>query len=166
MGMWDNAANRQFAKDESGRLVFLPRGRRRDAYIVEGADENKFKSLVKVYLVAAALVNLTGSMASIGFAQSFTSYERPAPLAHQLKFGLVAYAITFSLFYLVPALLLWNVYRRAVDGLCSSLTTVDPASLQLTRLPSSSRQIALLLLAALMILGLGIFLVVAVAYRR
>jgi len=164
MGMWDKFADRQFAKDENGRLVFLPRGRHRPAYFVDSSDESKLKSVVKVYGVAAAIINLTGSMASLAFTQALTFDERSAPLAYKLRFGLVVYAISSALLYIGPALLLWNVYRRVLDGLCSSLTTVDPASLQLARLPSTSYQaVAILLLTGLLLLTLGIFF--AISYR-
>lgn len=44
MGTWGKFADRQFAKDESGRLVFLPRGPHRPAYFIDSSDENKLKS--------------------------------------------------------------------------------------------------------------------------
>jgi hypothetical protein len=164
MGMWDKFADRQFAKDEGGRLVFLPRGPHRPAYFVDSSDETKLKSLVKVYGVAAAIINLTGSTASLAFTQALTFDERSAPLAYKLKFGLVVYAISSALLYIGPALLLWNVYRGVLGGLCSSLTTVDPASLQLTRLPSTSHPaVVILLLTALLLFTLGIF--IAISYR-
>jgi hypothetical protein len=103
-------------------------------------------------------------MASLAFTQALTFDERSAPLAYKLRFGLVVYAISSVLLYIGPALLLWNVYRRVLDGLCSSLTTVDPASLQLARLPSTSYQaVAILLLTGLLLLTLGIFF--AISYR-
>jgi hypothetical protein len=145
MGMWDNFADRQFAKDENGRLVFLPRGPHRPAYFVDSSDENKLKSLVNVYGVAALIINLTGSVASLAVTQGLTLDEHSAPLASKIKFGLVVYAISSALLYIGPALLLWHVYSGVLNGLCSSLTTVDPASLQLSRLPSTSRRTALLL---------------------
>lgn len=165
MGMWDNIANRQFARDESGRLVFLPRGPRRAAYIVDNADETKMKSLVKVYLVAATLVNLTGSLASLAFTQSLTFDERSAPLAYKIKLALVVYAISAALLYVGPALLLWNVYREVVGRLCTSLTTVDPTSLRLTHPPSgSNRTVVIVLITALALLALGILF--ATSYRH
>jgi hypothetical protein len=103
MGMLDNFADRQFAKDESGRLVFLPRGRRHAGYFIDAADEPKIKSLVKIYGVAAMVVNLTGSMASIAFAQMLTFDERTTSLTHKLKFGLVVYPISLALLYIGPA---------------------------------------------------------------
>lgn len=157
MGMLDNLADRQFAKDESGRLVFLPRGPRRPGFVVASTDEQKVKSLVKIYVLAAMLINLTGSLASIAFTQALTFDERSAPLAYKLKFGLVVYAISASLLYVGPTLMLWNVYRGVVDGLCSSLTTVDPASLRLMRQPATSRAVVILLFTGLLLLALGIF---------
>jgi len=67
--IFENFAERQFAREESGRLVFLPRKARRSAYYVDGSDESKFKSLAKVYGAAAAPINLTGSMSSLAFTQ-------------------------------------------------------------------------------------------------
>ncbi len=164
MGILDNLADRQFAKDESGKLVFLPRGPRRLAYFVDTPDEPKIKSLVKVYIVAAQLINVTGSTAAIAITQSLTFDERSAPLAYKLKFGLVVYAITATLLYIGPGLLLWNVYRGVVDRLCSSLPTADPAALRLTQLSGSRRLWVILVCAGLLILALGIFF--AIGYRR
>ncbi len=165
MGMWDNLADRQFAKDESGKLVFLPRGPRRAGYIVDATDEQKIKSLVKIYAVAAVLINVMGSTASIVTAQMLAWDDRCASLAQKLKFGLVIYAISGALFYIGPGLLLWNVYRRVVNGLCSSLTTVDPASLRLMPLAPASRRAVLILTAAGLLL-LGLAIVAAISYRR
>ena len=164
MGMWDNLADRQFAKDESGKLVFLPRGPRRAGYFVDATDEQKVKSLVKIYVVAAALINVMGSTASIVTAQMLAWDDRCASLAQKLKFGLVIYAISATLFYIGPGLLLWNVYRRAVDGLSSSLTTADPASLRLMPLVPASRR-AMLILLAVGLLILGLVIAAAVSYR-
>jgi len=165
MGILDNLVDRQFAKDDSGRLVFLPRGPRRPGYFVDSADEQQIKSLVKIYGLAAMLINMIGSTASIAFTLWLVADEHPASLAHKLKFGLVVYAISASLLYYGPALLLWKVYRRAVVELCSSLTAVDPASAHLTRLPSTSRRIVLVLLASgLLFLALGILF--AIGYRH
>jgi hypothetical protein len=165
MGMLDNFADRQFVEDEIGRLVFLPRGPRRPGYFVDTTDEHKIKSLVKIYTLAAAIINLTGSMASIAFTQALTFDEHSTSLAHKLKFGLVVYAISSSLLYIGPALLLWNVYRGVVDKLCSSLMSVDSVSLRMTPRASTSRPaVVILLLAGLLLLALGIFF--AIGYRR
>jgi len=164
-GILDIFAARQFAKDESGRVVFLPRGPRRAGYYVGAPDESKFKSLVKVYGVAAALINLAASTASYAFTSWLTSSERCASLASRLKLGLVVYAISSSVFYIGPALLLWDVYRKEVAELCSSLDAVDPASVRLTSEHAGVRRTALVFLfAGLLVLALGIML--AISFRR
>lgn len=157
MGFLDSLAGRAFAKDDRGRLVFLPRGRRKRSYVVDTADENKIKSLVNLYIVANALLNFTGIIATIGFTDSLTCDERSASLAHQLKFGGVVLAIATTLFYIGPAILLLNIYRRAADRICASLTPVDPASAHLTPLPSNSRRVLLICMGAiLVVLGIAI----------
>jgi len=116
-------------------------------------------------LVAAALINFTGGTAAIGFTHWFTSFERSAPLAYQLKFSLVVYVISCALFYLGPALLLWNVYRGVIGHLRASLVTIDPSSLRLRCLPSSSSRTMLIVwgvaFVLLVFLALAILLVVA-----
>jgi hypothetical protein len=164
-GIFETFAERQFARDESGRLVFLPRGARRTGYYLAGSEESKFKSLAKVYGAAAMLINLTGSTASIAFTQALTFDERSAPLASKLRFGLVVYAISAILLYVGPALILGSVYRGVVAGLCSPLTAVDPASLRLTHPPSKQhRNRVIVIFAATLILLLGVLAMIA--YRR
>ena len=164
-GIFDIFAARQFAKDENGRVVFLPRGPRRAGYYVGAPEESGLKPLVKLYGVAAALINLAGSMGSYAFTTWLMSSERHAPLASRLKFGLVVYVISASILYIGPALLLWNVYRKEVAVLCSPLATVDPGSVRLTSEHSSAVRTALILVVAgLLVLALG--LLVAVSYRR
>jgi hypothetical protein len=164
-GLLENFAERQFAKDDSGRLVFLPRGARRTGYFVADTDESKFKSLVKVYGVAGALINLTGSVASLAFTQALTFDDRYSPPASRLKFGLIAYAISSMLLYIGPALIFWNVYRGVLAGLCSPLTAVDPSSLHLAQPASNQRRVAVILILVVAII-LAIVIEALVSYRR
>ena len=100
--MLNTFADRQFAKDENGRVVFLPRGPHRLGYYVGASDESKFKSLVKLYGIAAVLINMAGSTASFGFTQALIFEERSAPLARKLKVSLIAYAISAFFLYIGP----------------------------------------------------------------
>jgi hypothetical protein len=164
-GILNTFAERQFAKDESGRVVFLPRGPRRLGYYVGASDESKFRSLVKLYGTAASLINLAGSVASLAFTQALMFEERSAPLASKLKLGLIVYAICSTILYIGPLLLFWNVYRGEVAGLCSSLATVDPASTRLTSASLNTRRTLLLfIIAGMLILALGI--IAAIGLRR
>ena len=163
-GVLNTFADRQFAKDESGRVVFLPRGPRRAGYYVGASDESKFKSLVRLYGIAALLINMAGSVASFGFTQAMIFEERSAPLARKLKVSLIAYAISAFFLYIGPALLLWSVYRGEVTGLCSSLDTVDPASVHLISEHSRTRRTGLVVLFAALLILAGIF--AAISFRR
>jgi len=163
-GILNSFAESQFAKDESGRVVFLPRGPRRLGYYV-GSDESRFKPVVKMYGLAATLINLTGSTASFAFLQALTFDQRSGTLASRLRFALVVYAISATILYIGPALLLWSVYRGVVTDLCSSLPTVEPGSVSLVNPALSQRRTVVLVCVALaLVLALGIF--AAVSYRR
>lgn len=165
MGIWENFADRSFAKDEAGRLVFLPSGPRRTAYLVDAADAQKIRPLVKIYGLAAALINMTGSTAALAFTAWLASDEHPASLAHKLEFGAVICAISASLLFYGPALLLWKVYRGSLDEISLSLTSVDPSSVHLMRLASrSNRAVVMAVVMGLLLLVLGI--VLAVSYRH
>ena len=121
--------------------------------------------LVKIYGLAAVLINLAGSTASIAFSQALTFEERSAPLASKLRLGLIVYAISAFVLYIGPALLLWSVYRREVAGLCSSLDPVDPAAVRLIAPPTSARRTGVILIVAgMLVLALGIF--AAIGVRR
>ena len=55
----DHHVERQFRKDPSGRLVFLPFGGKGKAYFVDSKpDEEKIRSFVKMYRSVAALISL------------------------------------------------------------------------------------------------------------
>jgi hypothetical protein len=161
MGMFsrwlDGAAQRHFAKDEGGRTVFLPRGQRHLCYYIDAADESRLKSLVKIYAIAAALINLTGSMASLGFTQALTfdhGYARP----EKMKFVLVVYLICSALFYIGPVLILWKVYRDALTALCAPLAVADSASLKFLPKDSGRLLLVVMLVAGILILlALGLF---------
>jgi hypothetical protein len=164
-GMLDTFAARQFAKDESGRLVFLPRGGRHTGYYISDSDESKFKSLVKVYGLGGMLINLTGSTASIALTLALVIDDRSEPLASRLRFGIVLYLICAVLLYLGPALIFWNMYRGVLARLCSSLTAVEPTVLRLTPLPSNQRRSAIILVV-LALLIFVLILGVLISYRR
>lgn len=96
-------------------------------------------------------------MAALAFTQALMFDERSTPLGRKLEFGLSVYAIAGLLLYILPALLLWKVYRGLVTGLCSPLTAVGPDSGY--RFQPPARRIApivFLVLAGVLFLFLGI----------
>jgi len=169
MGMFsewfDGLAQRQFGKDRTGRLAFFPNGWRKPGYYLDGSNEYTVKALLKMYAIAAGLVNLTGTLAAYGFTQAILFDEHRSPLRRKLEVGLSVYAIAGLLLYIFPALLLWKVYKGLLAGICSPLTAVAPDSI--AHAEQSSRQlrtIAILAFAGLLILAIGVF--VAVSYRQ
>jgi hypothetical protein len=159
----DNLIRGRFGKDESGRLVFLPFGPRRPGYYVDAADEYKITSLVKLYAVAGALINLVGSVAAFALSQALLFDHRSGPLLKKLETSIVVYSICAVLLYLAPALILWNVYREVMAGLCSSLATVGPESIRPIKRSRRLRTLLVIIAVGFMVIAIGIF--VAVSYR-
>jgi hypothetical protein len=162
MGMlsrWlDSITYRQFAKDASGHMVFFPRGRRHFCYYVDAADETRLRSLVRMYAIGGALINFTGSMASLGFTEAL-AFDHGHALPERMKFVLIVFLICVALFSVGPALILWIVYRDAVNGVCGPLAVVDPSSLRLVPTNWSTIRIWVALFAgALILLGLAVIL--------
>jgi hypothetical protein len=157
----DVAAQRQFVKDASGRTLFFPRGLPHRCYYVEAADESRLKSLLKMYAIAAALINLTGSMASLGLTEAL-AFDHGHALPEKIKFALAVYLICSLLFFIGPLLILWRVYRDALVDWCAPLTVAHLASLRPVPTNSNSVRIWFVLLgAALILLGLIVFLLAA-----
>ena len=160
-GWLDNFALRQFRQDRSGRSVFVPFSHR-PGYYIEATDEARFKALVKMYGLAAALINVVGSTAALAFTQALVFEEHSSPLKSKIETGLVAYSISAILLYLLPALLLWKVYKGVITGLCSSLTTVGQESVR--QIKPSARlfsAVPILILIAIPILIGGLVLLLS-----
>ena len=81
-------------KDSSGRLVFLPYGRRRAGYYLDSAsDYQKVKALVAIYAVGSLLFQVLGSTSALVITLGASS-DRPGPLAGKLEFALIIYIIS------------------------------------------------------------------------
>jgi hypothetical protein len=159
----DNLIRGRFGKDEAGRLVFLPFGPRRPGYYIDAGDEYKITSLVKIYAVAGALINLVGSVAAFALYQALLFDHRSGPLLKKLETSIVVYSICAVLLYIAPALILWNVYRGVMAGLCSSLAAVGPGSIHPINSSSRLRTVLIIISAGFLVIAIGIF--VAVSYR-
>jgi branched-subunit amino acid transport protein AzlD len=163
MGMisqWiDQAMAPRFRKDASGRSVFVPFGPRKDGYYVDTAsDEQKLRAFVKLHTVAAALMNLMGSIGSLAFAQALM-FDRnySAPLARQLEKFLAVYVIAVLVLYILPALALWKSYRGLIPELCASLTTVGPEQIrQMEQASPPFRRRLIIVAVGLMLVGLAV----------
>jgi hypothetical protein len=161
-------------KDLSGRLVFLPYGRRRAGYYLDCAsDYQKVKALVAIYAVASALFQVLGSTSSLVVVLGASS-DRPGSLAGKLEFALIIYIISAFTFQWLPMLgsvltelrhypmlLLWRLYRGLLPDLCSSLQEAGPESMgNLQTIPNSMRRRGLIVaFAGLLVMLLVLFLV-------
>jgi hypothetical protein len=123
--LMDQQVDGQFRKDPGGRLVFLPLGRKAKAYFVDSkSDEEKIRSLVKMYRSASALISLLFPTAYLPVL-ILNSHAEAILLRN--KFGTFAGLGLF--FILVPLGLqwmAWSVYKDAVPGLTASLSEVGP----------------------------------------
>ena len=106
---------------------------------------------------------MAGSVAAYAFTEALILGERCSPLRRKLEVGLGVYSISALLLFIGPGLLLLKVYKDAVLGICSSLTTVGPESIRGMKQSSSTRRAQLILVvcgAAIVFLGTMLALVV------
>jgi hypothetical protein len=151
-----------FRKDLSGRLVFLPYGRRRAGYYLDSAsDQQKVKALVAIYAVASILFQLLGSTSSLIITLGASS-DHPGPLAGRLEFGLIIYIISAFAFQWLPMLLLWRLYRSLLPEVCSSLLVVNSESMDnLQTIPNPMRRRGLIVASFGLLLMLAILFLVS-----
>jgi hypothetical protein len=155
---WLDGTAQHFGEDPNGRMAFLPRGRRHFCYYIDVADESRLKAVVRIYTIAAALINAVGSVASFALTEALTfghgsSYEK-----YELFF--FVYLICSTLFFFGPAAILKRIYRNEVSKLCAPLPVADPTSLRLM-VNTGNLRIALALVgSATILLALGLLLLV------
>jgi hypothetical protein len=156
--MMDWAVEQHFRKDASGRCVFLPLVRRGQGYFVDSkADEEKIRAFVKMYRSAALLVVVVGTMGIYAWGWNPMFYAGGNPLKNRLR-SLVGSSVIYLVIYLGAALLLWEIYKRAVATFTSSLSEVGPGGAgQLSTVSQRPRSIALVcLFAGLVLAAFGI----------
>ena len=160
--------NAQFRKDQSGQLVFLPYGPRRAGYYVDSAsDDQKIRPLLTVYLLASGMFQVVGLSSSYLLAQATIFPDHPTSKGGKMEVFLVVYFISTLIFWLVPTLLLWKVYRDLVPALCSSLHEVRPESMgKLDSIPNPFRRRALIVVAGCSVLLLGVILLLISRVHR
>jgi hypothetical protein len=116
----DRHVERQFRKDPSGRLVFLPFGSKAKAYFVDSqCDEEKIRAFVKMYRSAGALVSWLAYLCFYVWIASFNTG------AHRWTTE-VGIASFFFLLLLLAVWMLWSLYKQTVPVFTSSLNEVGP----------------------------------------
>jgi len=151
----DRHVDRQFQKDPSGRLVFLPSGK---AYFVDSkSDEEKIRAFVKMYRSAGALISWLVYLSFYAWIGSFDTG------AHRWTTE-VGISSLFSLLFLLSLWMLWSLYKKTVPAFTSSLSEVGPdLKGQLSEISPPSRRLRGLalvsLFAGIVLLGIGLILV-------
>jgi hypothetical protein len=121
----DHHVDGQFRKNPSGRLVFLPNGRKGKAYFVDSkSDEERIRSFVKMYRSASALISLLFPTVYLP-ALMLNSYAGPILQRNKLE-TLAGIGLFFILVPLALQWMVWGVYKNAVPGLTASLSEVEP----------------------------------------
>jgi hypothetical protein len=109
----DHHVDGQFRKDPSGRLVFLPLGRKGKAYFVDSkSDEEKIRSLVKMYRSFAALISLL-TFPSVYVPGLILNFYAGAILLRNKLEVFVGIALFFMLVQIALIWMLWGVYKEA-----------------------------------------------------
>jgi hypothetical protein len=148
-------------RDASGRLVFLPNGKRREGFYLDSTpDYQKVKALIGIYSLASILFQVLGSTSAVVVALG-ASDSHPGSLVGRLEFGLVVYVISAFTLQWLPMLLLWRLYRALLPELCSSLQEVSPESMgKLQTIPNPMPRRGLIVaFAGLLVMAVIIFLV-------
>ena len=116
----DRHVERQFRKDPSGRLVFLPFGSKGKGYFVGSkSDEEKIRAFVKMYRSAGALISWVAYLSFYAWILSFNTG------AHRWTTE-VGIASFFFLVLLLSVWMLWSLYKQTVSAFTSSLSEVGP----------------------------------------
>jgi hypothetical protein len=160
----DDLVERQFNKDPSGRLVFVPFSRRGKCYFVDAkADEEKVKAFVKMYRIATTLISILSGPVLVVFVSILEDYGGLTPRAHRLTI-IIELASFFWLSLIAVQLILWFAYKATVPGLTASLSEVGPdvkTQLRAISAPSSRRLALVCLFAGLVLMGLAIVVLTA-----
>jgi hypothetical protein len=143
--MMDRHVDRQFLKDPSGRLVFLPSGGKGKAYFVDSkSDEEKIRAFVRMYRVAGELLSWPTALATYVWIVAFTSAHRWTTVVWIASF--------FFLLFLLSLWVLWSLYKQTVPSFTSSLTEVGPdLKNQLTEAFPHPRRLRVLALAIVLV---------------
>jgi hypothetical protein len=98
----DRHVDGHFQKDPSGRLVFLPTGRKGKAYFVDSkSDEEKIRAFVKMYRIAVELVSWPLTLATYVWIVDFTT----AAYKWTTVLGIASF---FFLLFLLSLWILWT----------------------------------------------------------
>jgi hypothetical protein len=160
MALLDSIVSANFRSENAGRVVVFPGDRRHRGYIVRSeSEELKIRSFLKMFYFAHFSILFLGYFLSFEWSrQIYRALGRPE--AHMFR----AMCISFAIFLLVeglPYFLLWSSYKKAFVSFVSPENEV----LVTGRGAARPRIFAIAAGAALILLGLGVFLVFMFSHK-
>jgi hypothetical protein len=158
MSLLDQAVESYFRDTQGGRvLVARYQGRTRGYRVGSGADEARVKAFLKVVLFAQLSVQILGTCTAFS-AVNFTGQWNAAARGHDLVVLLISFLAAYAVFAVLPVLLLWRLYRRALPSLVTLGDGVEVSPLPGTRAALLTAGVILLALALLLILLMRFFI--------
>jgi hypothetical protein len=152
MGLLDSVVGRWFRTEKTGRVVVFPGAR---AYVVRSeAEEQKIRSLLKMFTAAPVSILIFGYLLANAWSRELV-YAWGRPAAHLLR-SMGIFLGIYSLVVLVPYILLWKAYKRA---LFSFVTAQDEVSAP--GRPAWPSQLALI---AFGLIALGMFVLIGATW--
>jgi hypothetical protein len=160
MALLDSIVSANFRSESAGRVVVFPGDRRHRGYLVKSpAEELKIRSFLKMFYGAHFSILVLGYFLAFEWSrQIYHALGRPE--AHMFR----AICISLGVFLLVeglPYFLLWRSYKKAFVSFVSPEDEVSVSGARAAR----PRIFAIAAGAALILLGLGVFLVFAVSHK-
>ena len=156
MGFLDRAIDGSFRDQAQGRVVVLyVKGRSRGYRIASAAEEAKIRAFIKMFTFAQMSIQLLGLFATFGWVDSLRGEFGRAERWSDLLGPAVTIVIAYSVFAILPLILLWRLYRRSLSSLVALDEEVPVAPSPAAR---TWRLVATVLGGLMLLLGIVIFL--------
>jgi len=152
MNLLDRAVESYF-RDTQGARVLVARyqGRTRGYKLGSAGDEVRIRAFLRLLLFAQLSIQVLGTCTAFG-AVNFTGQWNAATRWHDLAVLLLTFLAAYAVFAVLPVLLLWRLYTRALPSLVSLGDEVQVSPLPGVRAALAAAGAVLLALALLLIL--------------
>ena len=157
MSFLDVAVARAFRDEPAGRVVVPVGLRQRRGYLIRSsADEHKIRAFLKLFLFAQMAIQTLGMLAAFGVTNVGRQWNQAATL-HDVIVMVVSFVVAYGLLAVLPLVLLFATYRRALMSFFSAQDEVAVG-------PAPAAQARWLLIAAMagvtLLLALGLWLAI------
>jgi hypothetical protein len=158
MSLLDSIISANFRNEKGGCVVSFPGDQRHRGYLLKSqADERKVRSFLKMFFCAHLSILLLGMLLASGWSHDLI-YALGRPALHVFR----SMAISAGVYLLVaglPYFLLWRSYKKAF------VSFVSPEDAVVISGRRTGGRLYILVVAGLIILGMGVLLAVAVSHK-